>query len=265
MKREAFVWLLVLAVVAILVFLGGVAVAAQDKQSNIDWNYAQQLYDKARAGQALMPDERESLNRARQARARGEGKQGPGQKVAASAAQGQIDFERARQLMQKSRSGEKLTADEQSYVDRAQKARAAQSSGGPAATAYGDPRSKELIAKRQRGEKLTEEERLYLESRRDAAESRVERQNQEDSAQRNADYAKAHPARESTGLVPLTDLDTQMYQGEQGGLYPGGENTPPPAHLQAARHVSQPEDCLLFQSHLRRIRGRPAKPGTARV
>jgi len=24
-----------------------------------------------------------------------------------------------------------------------------------------------------------------------------------------------------------------MYQGEQGGLYPGGQNTPPPAHLQA--------------------------------
>ena len=37
------------------------------------------------------------------------------------------------------------------------------------------------------------------------------------------------PARESTGLVPLTDLGKQAYQGEQGGLYPGGENTPPAA------------------------------------
>jgi lysophospholipase L1-like esterase len=41
------------------------------------------------------------------------------------------------------------------------------------------------------------------------------------------------PPRESTGLVPLPDLGRGMYQGEQGGLYPGGQNAPPAAHLNA--------------------------------
>lgn len=34
------------------------------------------------------------------------------------------------------------------------------------------------------------------------------------------------------GLVPLSDLGSGLYLGRfQGGLYPGGENEPPPAHL----------------------------------
>ncbi len=38
----------------------------------------------------------------------------------------------------------------------------------------------------------------------------------------------------STGLVPLTDLGTGLYLGQfQGGLYPGGSNTMPLAHLLA--------------------------------
>jgi hypothetical protein len=34
----------------------------------------------------------------------------------------------------------------------------------------------------------------------------------------------------SVGLVPLTDLGTRTYKGMLGGLYGGGEDTPPPAH-----------------------------------
>src|SRR6266851_9929739 len=48
-----------------------------------------------------------------------------------------------------------------------------------------------------------------------------------------AEWRAAHPARESTGMVALPDLGKQTYQGEQGGLYPGGQNAPPPAHLKA--------------------------------
>ena len=44
-----------------------------------------------------------------------------------------------------------------------------------------------------------------------------------------ADWIKAHPARESTGMTALPDLGKGNYKGEQGGLYPGGENTPPAA------------------------------------
>lgn len=45
----------------------------------------------------------------------------------------------------------------------------------------------------------------------------------------------------STGLTALTDLGGGTYQSEQGGLYPGGSNTPPysyrAAGIQAARSV----------------------------
>jgi len=89
-----------------------------------------------------------------------------------------------------------------------------------------DPRDAEIRAKHQRGEKITEEERDYH-------ESLIEHANQEQSAKRQADWAMEHPARESTGMVPLPDLGKGMYQGEQGGLYPAGVNTVPAAHLQA--------------------------------
>src|SRR5581483_1034790 len=95
-----------------------------------------------------------------------------------------------------------------------------------------DQRFQEIQAKHKRGEKITEEERDY-------AESKIERANQEQSAKRQADWAKAHPARESTGLVPLPDLGAGMYKGEQGGLYPGGANVPPKAHLDAGLKLAQ--------------------------
>lgn len=44
--------------------------------------------------------------------------------------------------------------------------------------------------------------------------------------------AAAHA--QTTGLVPLNDLGTGTHAGFQGGLYPGGVNTPPAAHLAAA-------------------------------
>jgi hypothetical protein len=84
----------------------------------------------------------------------------------------------------------------------------------------------EIKAKHDRGEKITEDERDYV-------ESRIERRNQEESAKRQADYAGAHPPRESTGLIPLPDLGRETYKGEPGGLYPGGENKPPRLHLEA--------------------------------
>lgn len=48
-------------------------------------------------------------------------------------------------------------------------------------------------------------------------------------------------ANTSTGNTALTDLATGTYQGEQGGLYPGGSNQPPAAYrsagIEAARSV----------------------------
>jgi len=39
-------------------------------------------------------------------------------------------------------------------------------------------------------------------------------------------------ANTATGLLPLPELGPQHYQGFPGGLYPGGQNQPPAAHLQ---------------------------------
>jgi hypothetical protein len=43
----------------------------------------------------------------------------------------------------------------------------------------------------------------------------------------------------STGLVPLTDLGTGTYNGYAGGLYPGGANAMPAAHMQAGQGIAQ--------------------------
>jgi hypothetical protein len=72
-------------------------------------------------------------------------------------------------------------------------------------------------------ESLTPEQRAHLQ-----ANGRIDRQQ----------WIADHPARESTGLVPLPDLGKGMYKGEQGGLYPGGANTPPPAHLKAGLAIA---------------------------
>src|SRR5215469_1283195 len=53
------------------------------------------------------------------------------------------------------------------------------------------------------------------------------------------EWIKEHPSRESTGLVALPDLGKGSYKGEQGGLYPGGVNTPPPAHLEAGLKLAR--------------------------
>jgi hypothetical protein len=89
-----------------------------------------------------------------------------------------------------------------------------------------DPKFDAIKAKHDRGEPVTPEERSY-------AQSVMAQRNQQNAAQRNQDYAKQHPPCESTGLPPLPDLGAGKYHGEQGGLYPDGRNTPPPAHAAA--------------------------------
>jgi hypothetical protein len=83
----------------------------------------------------------------------------------------------------------------------------------------GDAAARKMAEFRQRSiEQLTPDERAHLQSN-----GKVNR----------AEWIKEHTARETTGLIALPDLGKGTYQGEQGGLYPGGENTPPKAHLKA--------------------------------
>jgi hypothetical protein len=82
-----------------------------------------------------------------------------------------------------------------------------------------------IMAKRARGEEVTAEERQFAQG--------VMAQRKEQQAKRLADYAGTHPPKDSTGMVPLTDLGKGTYKGETGGLYPGGANHPPSAHMKA--------------------------------
>ena len=59
-----------------------------------------------------------------------------------------------------------------------------------------------------------------------------------EKARRREQYIKANPPRSSVGLIPLTDLGTGTYKGEEGGLYAGGKNGPPPGHLKAGIRIA---------------------------
>jgi hypothetical protein len=93
-----------------------------------------------------------------------------------------IDFNRARELHQRANRGEKLSAADQEFLNRARAEFAKRNGGGGGGRQGGN----------------------------------------------------VPPPRAETGLVPLTDL-TASYQGEDGGLYGGGKNEPPPAHAAAAQ------------------------------
>jgi len=83
--------------------------------------------------------------------------------------------------------------------------------------------ARQLLERRQRGETLTSDERAFLE--RAVAARKAKSGGPRPPAQRQ-------PPEQ---LTPLTDLTaTERYEGEDGGLYGGGRNTPPDDHHQAA-------------------------------
>ena len=103
-----------------------------------------------------------------------------------------VDMNRAQQLFNKSKQGEKLSPEDQAYLDRAKATRRG-GQGGKAAKG---------------GEK----------------------------GKPDRGHTAPPPPRESTGLVPLDQMTAQdNYKGQDGGLYGGGKNQPPAAHLKAAR------------------------------
>jgi hypothetical protein len=84
-------------------------------------------------------------------------------------------------------------------------------------------KARQIFAKRQRGETITPEEEAYV-KRAIAARK---------AAQGGSGQPGGVP-KWSGHLTPLTELGTAKYKGEDGGLYGGGSNEPPKAHLQAA-------------------------------
>src|SRR5258708_39266306 len=102
----------------------------------------------------------------------------------------------------------------------------------PGLNAADRQRFEQVKAKHDRGEALTPEEQAF-------AQSILQRSNQAEAAKRAEAYAKEHQPRESTGLIPLTELGARTYKGEQGGLYPGGQNAPPPAHSRTGEALAR--------------------------
>jgi hypothetical protein len=78
-------------------------------------------------------------------------------------------------------------------------------------------RVQELRRREQQGETLNEQDRAYLKW---AKQQRRK---------------EAPAARETTGLVPLTEMGDKLYQGQTGGLCGRGLNVPPESHLKAAQ------------------------------
>ena len=96
---------------------------------------------------------------------------------------------------------------------------------------------RQLRQKALSGAKLSPDEQAYYER------GKVARQKGEGRAKKTAPAPSAAPAaaaaKSSTGLSPLCDLPSdQKYRGEEGGLYGGGANVPPAAHLQAALAIA---------------------------
>jgi len=95
-------------------------------QAGIDWDRARQLYQRDEHGEPLSAEERAYLERAKQARRNAE--QGSGRPPAGMPPG--IDWTRARQLHEKFQHGEKLSAEDAAYLERARQALAARQQGG---------------------------------------------------------------------------------------------------------------------------------------
>ena len=148
-------------------------------------------------------------------------------------AAGDVDFDKARQLFERQKSGQTLTADELAYIERAKAQKgakgAAQPSANPSPASGGDidmEKARSLHQREQKGEKLTADEQAYLNR---AKEMRGGKGAKPGNAAPNQRKAPEH-------LPPLCDMKgSDRYEGEDGGLYGGGSNVPPESHAKAAQ------------------------------
>lgn len=85
----------------------------------------------------------------------------------------------------------------------------------------------------QSGQPLTPAEQQFMREHQGGGQK-----NAADIAQKREQYKKEHPPQSSVGLTPLVDLGSGTYKGEEGGLYAGGQNVPPPAHLAAGLKIA---------------------------
>ena len=157
-----------------------------------------------------------------------------------------IDWQHARQLYQRQQQGEQLTPQEQVYIEKAKQLHTQQQKRG--STEIDWPRAQQLHRREQQGEKLSADEQAYLDKAKATLHQRPQGSGQAQTT------GPAPGGKDAVGLIPLCDLGTQKYKGEDGGLYGGGKNEPPAAQVAAA------------EKELKKIRpldakGKPAEDG----
>ncbi len=138
-----------------------------------------------------------------------------------------VDFDKARQLFERQKSGGTLTAEESAYLERAKAARAGKSHPASADGIDWD-RAQALHRRASAGETLSSEDQAYYEKAKQAMSRRG-------GDKRGKDGARAEQRKAPDHLTPLTDMTADArYEGEDGGLYGGGSNVPPESLRTAA-------------------------------
>jgi hypothetical protein len=154
---------------------------------------------------------------------------------ATQVAQIDIDWDRARQLHDKSQRGQPLSAEDQAYLQRAQQSLAARQHAGGGASERGGgidwQRAQELYQKSQRGERLSPDDQAYLD--------RAKRQRQggagSDSPPRGgppATRTKTPPSANPRGGAPQSSTPTASAVASTQGLV-ASALPPPPLTYQA--------------------------------
>ena len=230
--------------------------------ADIDWTRARALHDRASRGEKLSDEDQAYVERAKRAMAARQAAKGGAERSPAGPPP-KVDWSRVGQLYDKVRGGQTPTADEQAELIRAAQALQAlgpllrDRSGRAGEARPGSDidwnRAKGLYQKSQHGEKLSDEDQAYL----DRAKRLMEQgKGPRGDPQRGGQQTPPPPATDHTGLIPLDQMTAKdSYKGQDGGLYGGGKNVPPPQHQQAAQRE-------LAQVVRRDSDGKPAADGT---
>ncbi len=140
-----------------------------------------------------------------------------------------VDFDKARQLFEKRKSGTSLTPEETAYIEKAKAAHEAQMNKEDrrAGTDGIDwQKAQNLYQREKGGEKLSEADRKYLDHAKEVRQR---------GGHRSGGGAPANQRKAPESLKPLSDMTAEdQYEGEDGGLYGKGSNEPPEALKKSA-------------------------------
>jgi hypothetical protein len=114
-------------------------------------------------------------------------------------------------------------------------------------------KARELLRRQRQGQSLTDEEKAYLErARQERAAGRPGRARLQ--GEERPQRTQALRGKDTTGMIPLTELVDGEYKVQKGGLYGNGKNTPPASHQAAAQKV-------LAEIRLLNADGKPSRNG----